>query len=203
LKLQEQGFRVDTSNFLLAAWPTGKVVKLENNNLNLDTAYHTRNRSLTVFKLAPDRMVRTSRKLSNGTRYSGRFHALDHHDLAILKAEVRSRVTPAVLAPNRYRLSKLDPVMVLGFPGSISVRETRRAETAPSLGEIRKIEESIFVSAPIVPGNSGGPLIDSRGYVVGIASASYGASTVGGCIPIRHAVDLMPASMVRRLRRQR
>ena len=58
---------------------------------------------------------------------------------------------------------------------------------------------SIFVSAPIVAGNSGGPLIDAKGYVIGVASASYGASTVGGCIPIRHAISLLPAHVVQQL----
>jgi len=203
LRMKQQGYRLDTSRYLLAAWPAGKIVKQEDNHLDLDTAFHTLNNSLRVFKLAPDKMVLTDRRLSDGSRYTGRFHALDHHDIAILEAEVHGEVTPAMLAPNGHRMSKLDPVMVLGFPGSISVRESRRAETAPSLGEIRKIEDSIFVTAPIVPGNSGGPLIDSRGYVIGIASASYGASTVGGCIPIRHAISLLPVSVLRQLRRRR
>ena len=106
-------------------------------------------------------------RLRSGGVIRGRFHTLDNGDLAVLKAAVK---TPVIALPLSEKVEKLDPVMVLGFPSGISLLETAKAETSPSLGEVRKVQTSIMVTAPIVPGNSGGPLIDMDSNAVGVAS---------------------------------
>ncbi|MFQ5503469.1 MAG: trypsin-like peptidase domain-containing protein [Planctomycetota bacterium] len=190
-KLVDEGYTVNPDGFFVAAWPAGAVVKRADGALNLASSYNSVAGTLKIQRTTPDKLERGTRKLSTGKSYRSRYHALDHSDLVVLKAEVKSPVKAFTLASPALGIEKLDPVMVLGFPGSISVRESSRAETAPSLGEIRKVEESIFVTAPIVHGNSGGPLLDRHGQVLGVASASYGASTVGGCIPVKHVRALL------------
>ncbi len=48
--------------------------------------------------------------------------------------------------------------MVLGFPSGDTLHEAGRAEASVSLGTVRRVEETIQISAPLIPGNSGGPL---------------------------------------------
>lgn len=192
-KLLDRGFEVDEDSLLLAAWPTGRFVRNTPRTLRLSTAFHTADKTLEVVCTTPDVFVQTSRRLASGSRLDGDYHALDRNDLAVLRADFGGRpgVAPLRLAPADHQAQKLEPVMVLGFPGNITARETLQAETAPSLGEVRKVETSIFVDAPIVPGNSGGPLMDAQGQVIGVAFATFGASTVGGCIPIRYVHELL------------
>jgi putative serine protease PepD len=85
-------------------------------------------------------------------------------DLAIIHV---AEVLPVLqAAPSRPTLAQA--VMVVGSPlglgGSVSVGV---------VSGFRSVEGSDYVqfSAPISPGNSGGPVVDARGRVVGVASA--------------------------------
>jgi S1-C subfamily serine protease len=67
------------------------------------------------------------------------------------------------------------------------------AETSGSRGDVRKFETSILISAPIIGGNSGGPVFNERGFVIGVSTRTIrGAETFGFCIPIRDAIKLLP-----------
>ena len=101
-------------------------------------------------------------------------------DLAVV--HVRERLAPLKPAATRPRLGAT--VMVLGSPlglgGTISIG---------LVSGFRSIEGSDYVqfSAPISPGNSGGPVIDSQGQVIGIASGKYvgdGVEALAFAIPV-------------------
>ena len=101
-------------------------------------------------------------------------------DLAVVR--VRERLAPLQPEAARPRLGAT--VMVVGSPlglgGSISIG---------LVSGFRSIEGSDYVqfSAPISPGNSGGPVIDSQGRVVGIASGKYvgaGVEALAFAIPV-------------------
>ena len=67
----------------------------------------------------------------------------------------------------------------------------------------RPMEEIIQADAALNPGNSGGPLVDSRGRVVGVKTAVIlGAQGIGVAVPIDNArwviVALMREGRVRR-----
>ena len=48
-----------------------------------------------------------------------------------------------------------------------------------------------MVTAGVVGGNSGGPLVDRRGRVVGIITRVFkGTETLGSCLRIEHALQL-------------
>jgi len=192
--LMDRGFTIDQASLLLAAWPAGAEIKTAQGGLNIDGAYSTAAGTLEQEKITPDTFETRMEMLSMGMTYQGDFHTIDNGDLALLKAVTASPVRPIPLAGAGDRLAKLDPVMVLGFPTGINILESTTAETSPSLGEVRKIETSIMVTAPIVSGNSGGPLIDARGNVVGVASKIFGEATLGSCIPTEYILPLLPAA---------
>ncbi len=104
-------------------------------------------------------------------------------DLAVV--HVRERLTPLLTTSSRPRVGTT--VMAVGSPlglsGTISVGV---------VSGFRSLEGSDFVqfSAPISPGNSGGPVVDARGRVVAIASAKFVGDGVEGlslAIPIQTA----------------
>lgn len=104
------------------------------------------------------------------------------HDLALL----RSPLTLQPLSPRVGRVHIGEAVIVIGSPlglqGSVA--------TGVVSGLNRPSPASIQIDVPVNPGNSGGPLLDGRGRVIGIttATASDGqgiafaipASQVGG-----------------------
>jgi hypothetical protein len=62
-----------------------------------------------------------------------------------------------------------------------------------ALGEVSKIERSIMITAPVVPGNSGGPAVDRSGRVIGVATLTPG-SGLGICLRSRDFLELLPNS---------
>ena len=112
-------------------------------------------------------------------------------DLAVLRVQA----SPALLEPLRLADSSLvdvgDPVLALGSPfgleGTITsgiVSALHREMTAPNNFTIT---DTIQTDAAINHGNSGGPLLDHRGRVIGvnaqIESESGGSDGVGFAIP--------------------
>jgi S1-C subfamily serine protease len=134
-------------------------------------------------------------KLSNKHTYKARVLAVDKgHDLALLKIDNAPDLTPAVLADSRG-LTVGQRVYAIGNPFGLQGTMTRgiisaiRSIRGP---EQNPIEDAIQTDASVNPGNSGGPLLNSRGEVIGITTmiASNGAdqsSGVGFAIPINTA----------------
>ncbi len=104
-------------------------------------------------------------------------------DLAVLELERNSQDDLAVALPmatdqELNDLTQLDPVLTMGYPLGMSVIKGTTVTTSPSTGVIRNVqrEESIHLigfSAPIMPGNSGGPLINRDGKVIGVNSRQF------------------------------
>jgi S1-C subfamily serine protease len=116
------------------------------------------------------------------------------HDLALLKIDAPNLV-PATLAETSTGLTVGQRVYAIGNPFGLSGTMTRgiisaiRSVRGP---ESNPIEDAIQTDASVNPGNSGGPLLNSRGEVIGITTmiASNGAdqsSGIGFAIPINTA----------------
>jgi len=190
-----QGWRVDTSSLIVAAWPAGSRLFSDPGRFNLQTAYTTLAGDLTVLTAAPDHLAPRRIRLPGGGFRLVPLHAHDNNDLILLQAKVARPVRAIPLARPGAKVEKLDPVMVLGFPAGPMILEGRTAETSPSLGEVRKVEETIYVTAPIVPGNSGGPLLDRAGRAIGISTRIAGEATLGSCIRTDHLTPLLPPAL--------
>jgi len=124
-------------------------------------------------------------------------------DVAVLRVSGLSTL-PTVRFANSSSIAAGDPVVAignaLGLGGSPTVTAgiiSATGRTITAADETGSAEETLHgllqTDAPIVPGNSGGPLVDARGAVVGMdtAAASSGtdSASVGFAIPantVRH-----------------
>jgi S1-C subfamily serine protease len=103
------------------------------------------------------------------------------NDLAILKSAAKSPVYARFReAPDMRRG---DSVVAFGFPLSdvLSTGGVVTNGTVSALTGLKDDSRMLQISAPIQPGNSGGPLLDQSGNVVGITSS--GLVRGGGVVP--------------------
>lgn len=132
--------------------------------------------------------------LSNKHKYKAQVLAADkNHDLALIKIDAPD-LTPVTLSDSRG-LVVGQKVYAIGNPFGLNGTMTRGIISA--IRSVRgpngsPIEDAIQTDAAVNPGNSGGPLLNSRGEVIGITTmiASNGAeqsSGIGFAIPINTA----------------
>lgn len=121
-------------------------------------------------------------------------------DLAVLEFErkdVAHLANPLPIASDDdlKKLRQMDSVMSLGYPLGLSVIKGTTCTTSPATGNLRNIQLEVGViatSAPILPGNSGGPLIHVNGQVVGVITLKWGTGdTQGEAITVNHARILL------------
>ncbi|MDO8493420.1 MAG: trypsin-like peptidase domain-containing protein, partial [bacterium] len=131
--------------------------------------------------------------ISSGETLSGKVVGRDEQaDLAVIKITA-DRTFSKVDFGDSTKTEQGDEVFALGFPfgikGDVSFKE----------GTIsRRIEGYFETSAEIHPGNSGGPLVNRYGQVIGINTAIYGKTisglqlgeTIKLAIPINTAKNL-------------
>jgi S1-C subfamily serine protease len=119
-------------------------------------------------------------------------------DLAVLKvSEPAKALTPLTLA-NSDAVQVGDPVVAIGNPFGLDRTVTSGIVSALQR-EVRSpnnytIDHVIQTDAPINSGNSGGPLIDAQGRVIGVNSQIETANGGGGNVGIGFAV---PANTVK------
>jgi S1-C subfamily serine protease len=119
----------------------------------------------------------------------------EKQDLALLMAEGASgtRFVPLEFG-NTGKLFETAPVTAFGYPFGRMLAEQRGAASYPnitvSMGHVtslRKLNgelEHIQLDASLNPGNSGGPVLDAAGQVVGIVQAGIYGSGVNLAIPV-------------------
>ena len=134
-------------------------------------------------------------RLADQSEYQAKLVGSDPRtDLALLKIEGRG--LPAMPFGDSDRLEVGEPVMAIGNPfgldqtvttGIVSARE-RFIGSGP-------YDDFIQTDASVNPGNSGGPLVDVRGALVGINTAIFsqtcGSVGIGFAIPVNIAKDVL------------
>jgi serine protease Do len=100
------------------------------------------------------------------------------NDIAVLRVQ---RATPnhaKFRQTNSLRLA--EPIMVLGFPlqGLLAGQLNATSGDITSLAGIGGDSRFVQISAPVQPGNSGGPIVDQSGNVIGIATSKLNALAV-------------------------
>ena len=189
----DAGFVLDEDSLRMGAWPTGANLRTEEGEFDVDSGYFNGAESLTLHRTTEDQFEIRPTQLPDGSTFMALVHAMGSGDVAVLKAEVSEPVVPFRMPRALPGVEKLDPVMVLGFPRGIALLEGRSAELSVALGEVSKIERSIMITAPVVPGNSGGPAVDRQGRVIGVATLTPGQG-LGICLPSREFLELLPGA---------
>ena len=176
---------------LLAVWRSGQVCMTTDRKPDFAVGYNTDLGNLQVAGALPDTMVTRVTEIA-GTGIDYAVHELDNNDVVILKLASKDKLSPLPYSTfaGQAPLQKLDRIMALGFPRGQRGLEAGVAETSPSLGTVRKVEDTIHITASIIPGNSGGPVFNKNGKVVGIATRVY-SETLGICLKIDHAISLL------------
>ena len=119
-----------------------------------------------------------------------------YDDVALLKVDPSAHALAPVPLGDSSLVRAGDPVAAMGSPfgneDSITtgvVSAIRRS--IASLTSVYKVVDAIQIDAPITHGNSGGPLFDARGRVIGInaqiRTETGGAEGVGFAVPINAA----------------
>ncbi len=129
--------------------------------------------------------------LSNGTELPADVvgFATGGVDLALLKIN-KSRKFPTVKLGDMRSTKVGEPVYAIGTPLGENNYNTL---TDGIISGIRKNGDRIQTNAAVNPGNSGGPLVNNRGELVGVNTS--GLSVAGGNIGINYAVSV---NMVRK-----
>ena len=117
-------------------------------------------------------------------------------DLAVLKVDV-GQTLPYLRWGNSDALEVADPVLAIGNPLAIGMSVSTGVVSALN----RDLQDTPFDSyiqtdAAINHGNSGGPLINQAGEVVGIDTALYNPDQKGGFIEIGFAIPSSTAKFV-------
>jgi serine protease Do len=138
-------------------------------------------------------------RVNNKEKYTAKLIGRDPAtDLALLKIEAKQRLTPLQLGDSD-RLRVGEWVMAIGDPlnfdktvtvGVVSAKD-RSGLTADAA--TRSFESYIQTDAAINFGNSGGPLLNVNGEVIGINTAIYRpAQNIGFAVPINTLKTILP-----------
>ena len=106
-------------------------------------------------------------------------HASDSvNDVAVLKINRSTPNFAKIRHSSRVRLA--EPVMVLGYPlrGILADQMNATSGDVTSLAGLKGDSRFIQISAPVQPGNSGGPIVDESGAVIGLATSKLNALRV-------------------------
>ena len=132
-------------------------------------------------------------KLSDGRRFEGRLIGHDDRvDLALVKVEATGLPVAELGNSNVLRVGEF--VLALGHPFGL--------EQTVSFGIVSRKGAPLMVAAPgfdfiqtdaaVNPGNSGGPLVNMAGEVVGINSMAARNGSIGFAIPVNLVKGLLP-----------
>jgi S1-C subfamily serine protease len=148
--------------------------------------------------------------LGDRSRYTARLVGADpRNDIALLKIDPKNKAITALPLGDSANLQVGQSVLAIGNPFGFSGTLTKGVISAlgrtVQTSETSAIDQAIQTDAAINRGNSGGPLLNSRGEVIGINSAIYTPSGttagIGFAIPInmakRIAQDLITEGRVR------
>ena len=99
-------------------------------------------------------------------------------DAAIIK--VKTENAPTLPIADSAKVNVADPIVVIGYPGVADMKvlldEKSQLQASVTDGAISSLkrassgEQILQISAPITHGNSGGPALDMKGNVVGLAT---------------------------------
>ena len=190
--------------------PRGKPPPLPPGERVASTGHPHPNSSGTAFVVADGRMLTNNHVVEGCGRMVAR-NAVGAEQPAPVLATDRQRDLALLSIPSSFGpplsfrrepdVRRGETVVTYGFPlfGLLSNGPTLTTGDISALSGLRDNQTNFQISAPVQPGNSGGPLLDSNGNVVGIVVAKLNAARIAeitdGDIPqnVNFAVKSGPA----------
>ena len=115
------------------------------------------------------------------------------HDLALLQVPLQG-LTPLPLGDSN-KVDLAQEVRVVGYPMSTVLGTSVKVTTGSIAGKVSRAGKGLFqIDASVNPGNSGGPVVNDRGEVIGVASAKLvgkEVSNVAFAVPSEHIRRLL------------
>ena len=155
------------NNGLAGAHSIGSGFLVSGDGMVLTNA-HVANECQATKVRTPDQVLHPAKVLSRDT----------HVDLALLKIDGAFSHVASFRDDRGIRQG--DSVMIYGFPlaGLLSDKGNVTLGTVSALAGLGNDSSRLQISAPVQPGNSGGPLVDSSGNVVGVVVAKLNVVSV-------------------------
>lgn len=119
-------------------------------------------------------------------------------DLALLQIEKTDSLTPLELG-DAHELIETTPVVAFGYPfgTDLALGKNQYPGVTVSTGHITALRKAqgllqmIQLDASLNPGNSGGPILNSKGQVIGIVMAGIRGSGINFAIPVNQLQPLI------------
>lgn len=182
-----QGWDVDPASVRYQAWAAGSQVGGIESGRERGTAdFDSRSSSLSLAHVAPDSLVSKTVPVPGKGDLATSAHRLGRNDLALLRAVTGVPVRALPLSPPGRVVAQGEALMAIGYPDADTRLEMGVARCSTCLGHATKVEDSIEFDGQIVPGSSGGPLVDEQGFVVGVVSSVLGKARTARCIQSEH-----------------
>jgi S1-C subfamily serine protease len=118
-------------------------------------------------------------RTANGTEMTARVLRADRQrDLALI--ELPTEAGPPLAFRREMNIRRGEGVVTYGFPlaGMLSSGPTLTTGEVSALAGLADDQRQFQISAPVQPGNSGGPLLDLAGNVVGVIVSKLNAARV-------------------------
>jgi serine protease Do len=131
----------------------------------------------------------------DGTKAKGEVLRAPSADIAVIKVDRKN--LPAAMLGDSSTVKPGQLVFAIGSPFGLEntltmgiVSAVGRRETIPGVGRTRFYPDLIQTDAAINSGNSGGPLVNTRGEVIGINTAIVANGFTGGNVGIGFAIPV-------------
>ncbi len=127
---------------------------------------------------------------------------IGNRDLAILRVQgVPNLPKPIALHPEAEVVETM-PVLIFGFPFGEIDKMLTRSNVSPAItinkGSISSLRRDdvgevtyVQIDGSLNPGNSGGPVVDEKGRLIGVAVAQIRNTTIGFAVPARELTRML------------
>ena len=116
------------------------------------------------------------------------------NDLAVIRVDAQG--LPAATIGDSRRLAAGQAILILGsplgeYPNSVTTGVVSGLGRSIDITGLERLVNLIQTDAAVNPGNSGGPMVDLAGRVIGVAVATSQAEGIAFGIPIEDARQVM------------